>query len=220
MTLLDLETLTWTWLDDVNGTYFTKAQVDVWLNNAQKECQKQLVQAGENFYVVRASSTQVTNQDTYALPTDFLHLHKFEVVTSGTPGSVTEVRQVIYPTTMMQLDGVSMQTGTPVAYNMRKNCVVLRPIPDSPRVMYMNYSPVVLDMTAPSSIPDVPPAYQEYLAVLATLDGFFRDTRDPTQFLEKKRYYQEMMKQDAQNRNMDAPKEVVVTDDYGMGFLF
>ena len=44
MTFVELQVLTSTWLDDVNNGYFTLPQIKQWLNNAQLETQKLVVQ--------------------------------------------------------------------------------------------------------------------------------------------------------------------------------
>ena len=213
-----LRTLVLSWLDDPNGTYFTPAQVNVWLNNAQKEAQKQLVQAGENWYVSKASTTLIQNQDTYSLPLDFLKVNKLAILLSGvTPN---QVRQTLTWVTLIELDQVSMTTGTPACYTIRKNCLVIRPIPDNTNTLYLDYTYLVADMNSDLAVPDVPTQYQEYLAVLATIDGFLKDQRDPSPMLTKKDYYLSLMKQDAENRNVDQPRMVVVTEPGSAGYLF
>jgi len=219
MTFSELKTLVWSWLDDPNHLYFTTEQVGVWLNNAQKEAQKQLIQAGENFYVRKVYANTVVDTDTYALPDDFLKLHKLQLVTSGTAGSVNEVRSALTPVTLVQLDQVSMSTGQPAVHCIRKNCFTIRPTPSVAQRMYLDYSYLVDDMSAASDTPDVPAQYHEYLAVLATLDGFLKDRRDPSPMIEKRDFYRGMMKQDAEDRHVDSPRMVVVTDDgYGGGW--
>lgn len=219
MNLSQLETLVWTWLDDVNGGYFTKTQVDVWLNNAQRECQKLLIQAGENYYVEKMSGSTVQNQDTYVLPADFKKCHKLEIVLQGT--SPNEVRQTLSPVTLVQLDMISQTTGVPTAYNIRRNVVTIRPIPDNIYTMYLHQTYRVVDMVNSTDLPDVPQDYHEFLAILAAIDGFLRDQREPSAFLTGKRdWYMALMKQDADNRDLTAPKCVVVTEDMGGGYLF
>ncbi len=218
MNLGQLRTLCLSWLDDPSATYFTPAQVNVWLNNAQRECQKQLIQAGQQWYTTFVSTTLVLNQDTYAVPTDFLKVNKMQVLLSGvTPN---QNRTLINPVTLVQIDQVSMTTGTPAAYAMRKNSFVLRPIPDQALTLYMDYTYRVSEMTTDSSLPDVPNQYHEYLAVLATLDGLFKDQREPQAMMAKKDYYLGLMKQDAAERRIDAAREVVVTDSWDIGVLF
>lgn len=218
MVLSDLRTMVWGWLDDPNGTYFTQAQIDVWINNAQREVQKQLIEAGENWYVTRASTSTVANSDTYSLPSDFLHLHKLEILLSGT--APNEVRQTLTFQTDVQIDTISMTTGTPGYYAIRRNAFILRPIPDTVKTIYMDYSYLVADMVNASDTPDVPTQYQEYIAILATLDGFVKDQRDPSNILMKKNTYLEMLKSSAENRNLDQPRMIVCLEDAGFGYLF
>jgi hypothetical protein len=214
MNFSELKTLVWTWLDDPQGSYFTDAQVSVWLNNAQREVQKQLVQAGENYYVTKMSASTVANQETYALPSDFHKCHKFELVLSGT--GVNEQRRTLEPVTYQQLDIVSTGVGSPLVYNFRRNVVSLRPIPDNTYTMYLHQSYRVVDMSSAADIPDVPEDYHEYIAVLATLDGLMKDRRDPSSFIvAKKNAYLELMKQDAESRDVSRPRQVVVMDEIG-----
>ncbi len=215
-----LRTLVWSWLDDPLGAYFTEAQVNVWLNNAQHEVQKQLIQAGQNFYVQRMKGLTVQNQDVYQLPTDFKRDHKFQVVTSGT--GVNQIMQTLIPVTYVQLDQISQTTGTPSVFCIKKNAVVIRPIPDNAYVMYLSQSYRVVDMVNDADLPDCPSDYTEYIAVLATLDGLMKDQRDASQFIVgKEKKYLDMLEKDAQNRDVSAPRQVVVTEDYGGGgYLF
>ncbi len=218
MNLGQLRSLCYSWLDDLNGTYFLPAQVNVWLNNAQRECQKQLIQAGDNWYTIRSSTQTVQNQDTYAVPMDFLKINKLEVLLSGQ--NPNQYRAMITPVTLVQLDQVSMTSGTPGAYCLRKNCIVMRPIPDNIYTLYLDYTYLVSDMTSDSSIPDVPPQYHQYLAVMATLDGLTKDGRDPSSMMAKRDSYLGLMKQDSQDRNVDCPRTVVVTDGNDIGTLY
>lgn len=188
------------------------------LNNAQRECQKQLINAGENFYVKRVSTTTVANTEMYVLPTDFLKLHKLELLLSGT--TPNENRALLIPMTLIEIEGVSQTTGTPVAYALKKNCMILRPIPDQALTMYMHYSPLVTDMSADADIPDVPTQYQEYLAILAAIDGFIKDDRDPSNIILKKQMYLDMMKQDTEDRTVDAPRMIRMLDDADCGWLY
>lgn len=215
MNFLQLRTLVWAWLDDLNGTYFLESQVNTWLNNAYQELQKQLLQNGEYYYAVTSETNTVNGVYTYSLPSDFLKCHQLEIVTSGT--GLSEIRQMIYPVTYVQLDKFSQTTGSPMVYCVKKDCFTMRPYPDNIYTLKLTYSPRVQPMTANSDIPDAPAQYHQYIAILATLDGFFKDQRDPGPFLEKKNYYEALMKQDSQNRRVDAPRSVVITEDVGFG---
>ncbi len=220
MNLSQLETLVWSWLDDVNGAYFTKPQVDVWINNAQREVQKLLIQTGQNYYVEKMSGVMVINKDTYFLPSDFKKCHKLEIVTSGVVGSTSEVRATMEWCTLMQLESIWQSVGTPILYNIKRNMLTVRPIPDQAYTMYLHQSYKCVDMVNPSDLPDVPEDFTEYIAVIATLDGFLKDQRDPSAFVgAKKEKYELMLKQDANDRNVSKPKSVVVTEMAG-GVMF
>src|ERR1044072_4285102 len=96
MNFLQLQSLVSYWLDDLNFGYFTQAQVKVWLNNAQRDTQKRLIKAGQNYYVKYCSTPLVINQRDYVLPSDFKKLHRLEVVVSGSDPneSVTPLREI------------------------------------------------------------------------------------------------------------------------------
>lgn len=213
-----IRTLAWTWLDDVNGGYFTSDQMNVWINNAQRETQKRLLQAGENWYVTRAETSTVANQFDYALPSDFLKVHRLEIVLSGT--SPNEEVSLIEPITINQSDLYPAAPGTPAGYYIKKDRFTLLPAPDTVKTLRLWYSYLVTDLVTDGEEPDVPNQYHEYIAILATLDGLFRDGRDPSPFLEKKRYYEDLMKQDAENRREDQPRSIVVTNSDGFESLF
>lgn len=218
MTFLQLQTLVLSWLDDPNAGYFTTPQIKVWINNAQRELQKQLIQAGENWYLTCATTSTVANYDCYALPSDFLKLHKLEVVISGS--GTTATTSIIFPNTVMQSNLNLIGPGTPSTYYLKKDCVVLRPVPDSAKTLILNYSYRVSDMVYDSEEPDAPPQYHEYIAVLAALDGLLKDQRDPSPFMAKKNFYLDLMKQDAQNRKVDVPRMVVTTREDTEQFIY
>lgn len=218
MNLGDLQTLVLSWLDDPLAAYFTLPQVNVWLNNAQRECAKQLVQAGENYYTQLATSSTVANQATYDLPEDFLKVDKFQVVISGT--TPNECTRTLAPVTLVDLDASSQGPASPQFYAIKKNCFILRPIPDIIYPLKLYYSYRVVDMVSTSDVPDVPIQYQEYLAVLATFDGLLKDQRDPGPMLTKRQYYLDLMKQDASERTVDAPRMVRELDGYQGGYFF
>ena len=215
MTLSDLQTLVLSWLDDPNAGYFTLPQVNVWLNNAQQTCQKQLLQAGENYYVTKVESVTTQYRDSYALPSDFLKCHKLEIVLSNY-GTVNEQRRTLAPTTLVQIDRIT-ETGTPEIYTLKKNCMIMRHIPDRAYPMYMHYSYLVADMVNQADVPDAPPQYHEYLAVLATLDGLLKDQRDPAAMMSKRDFYLAMMKADAEQRTVDAPRHIIMTEEEDFG---
>lgn len=213
-----LQTLVLSWLDDPLAGYFTIPQISVWLNNAQREAQKQLIQAGSNWYVISAHTNLIQDQDTYVQPENFLKVNRFLVVLSGT--GVNTNYQTMSFAPLIQLQTSYAIQGPPSAYAIKKNCFQVRPFPDQNYEVQLDYSYRVGDMTNALDVPDVPDQYQEYIAVLATLDGFLKDQRDPTPFLTKRQYYLDLMKQDAEDRYQDQPKQVLCVDDYSWGYNF
>lgn len=215
MTFLELQQLVSVWLDDVNNGYFTLPQIKLWLNNAQKETQKLLIDAGENWYLKCVETTLVAGQRDYIVPEDFLKVHRLETIISGT--APNECTQMLQPITLNQQNYFQTTQGDPYAYFIKKNRFSLWPAPQNPITLRLFYSYRVADMVLDAEVPDVPPQYHEFLAILATLDGFHRDDRNPSQFLEKRAYYEAMLKMDADERNVDVPRSIVVTDDPGLG---
>jgi hypothetical protein len=212
MNLGQLKTLVSVWLDDLEYGYFTQAQVTMWLNNAQKECQKLLLQAGQNYYAKTVVTSTVANQNEYILPTDFFDLNRVAIVTSGSGATATQ-NPLTY-ITLNQRDMVSNQSGSPQFYNLFRNRIILFPVPNQAQSMLLTYSYLVEDMVLDSDVPDVPPEYHEFLAVLATIDGFIKDGRDMTPMMAKRAIYENMLKQASQERNLDSPRSIVITDTY------
>lgn len=218
MNLAEMQSLMVDWLDDPNQTYFTPAKSRVWVNNAQKELQKKLLLAGQNYYTIKSSSSMVLNQGDYVLPSDFLELSQFQIVISGS--GVSESRVDLRPVTLIELDAFSQTTGCPRVYCIKRNCISVRPYPDQAYVMYLHYSYAAANMTFPNDTPDAPDLYHEYIAILGALNGYVKDGRDMSQLLAKKLWYEELMKQKAQTRNVDAPRRVRMTDSNDVGPVF
>lgn len=218
MTLADLRTLVSTWVDDPNNGYFTVSILNVFINNAQREAQKRLLEAGQNFYTKTQYAATVQFQQEYSLPSDFIKLQRFYLVVSGTPPN--ESQQTLEYITEGESDLIPPGQGLPSAYNIRKSSFLLYPIPDNVYTMRMDYAGLVTDMVSSSDVPDVPTQFQEYIAVLATVDCLLRDGRDASQFMEKKKFYEELMKQNAQERNEDAPRHIRQTNSEGFDNLF
>lgn len=214
MTFFELKALVSYWLDDLQFGYFTEPQVERFLNNAQKEAQKLLVLAGENYYVGCPVETQtVVGQSDYVLPNDFLKVNRLEIVESGND------TRVIAPITLNQQDFLPKDNAASEAYYLRKGRLILVPPPDSIKTLRLWYSYRVADMVADTEIPDVPEEYHEFLAVLAAYDGLLKDGRPVEAMLEKRRYYEDMMKRAANERTVDRPRRVVITDmGYGSAY--
>lgn len=210
MTVAQLRNLARFWLDDVNGGYFTDAQMLVLLNNAQRECQKLLLQAGEDFYTVCATALTTTGQQNYALPDDFVKLMRIERLISGTGDSAFYER--LYPITRNEQDvTLYYNNGAPNNFIINKDTFSLLPVPDQAYTLHLWYAYRVEDMVNDNDEPDVPEDYQEYIAIMAARDGFLRDGRTLQPIESKLLYFETMMKENSERRNEDSPRMVVCT---------
>lgn len=216
--LQDLRNLTWYWLDDLSGGYFTATQVNLWLNNAQRECQKQLLQAGENYYLTTVETSTVANQADYVLPSDFLKLHRLELVLSGT--GVNEDKLQLRSITLNQQDVFPTGTGTPECYALKKNRLTLFSTPDSAKTLRLYYSYRVTDMTNDTDVPDVPEEFEEFLPILAAIDGLIKDNRSSPTLAAKYQMYLERFKQMAEDRKQDRSRHIITRDEYVYGDWF
>lgn len=211
MTRLELQTLVWGWLDDPLGGYFSAAQVQTWLNLGQQKVQKKLIQSGEFWWTIFVQSSTTANIPSYELPTDFLKLHKMEIITSGTYPNEQKVR--LNPVTPVQQDFYPNGAGVPGAYWLRKNAIQLMLPPDQAYTMQLLYSYQIPDLTTDTQSPDMPDRYQEGIAIEATLIGLLKDQRSPSDFLmTKQKEFNEDLAKDAQERNVDEPRYVIETD--------
>lgn len=215
MTRTDLRTMVLSWLDDLQGAYFTPAQVNVWLNMAQRQVQMELLQAGENWYMKPVETLMVSGQQDYMFPSDFVYEHRIEIVLSGT-GSNENRQPLIFITTNQQ-DQVPISIGVPSCYYIKKDRFTISPTPStamSNKTLRLYYSPRVADMTSDSDSPDVPEQFMEYVAILAAFNGFIKDDRGAENLLSKKTEYLNILKKMAEDRNQDAARQVVMVEDY------
>ncbi len=209
MTFFELEQLVSFWVDDLQFGYFTKPQVDRFLNNAQYELQKRLLNMGQNYYMKPCYTTTVGNQADYVLPTDFEKLHRLELVINGS--APNESIQPLYPITLNQKDLISNGSGQPECYYLKKDRLTLQQVPQSPQVLRLYYSPRVTNMVLATDVPNAPEQYHEYIGLLAAYDCLLKDGRDPSTLIDKVKYYDKMLDMDAQQRQVDAPRRVVET---------
>jgi hypothetical protein len=120
MNLTDLRTLVSTQCDDLSASYFTLPQIDVYLNNAQREVQKFLLNAGTAWYLKCVKSTLVANKGCYFVPSDFLKLHKLDLILSGTVAN-NQVRRTLVHLTPQEASGVNYGYAAPSSYFLKKN---------------------------------------------------------------------------------------------------
>jgi len=218
MNRLELKNLTASYLDDLQMTYFTPAQMNVWLNNAQRKVQRTLINLKQNFYLKCVQTTTTAQECSLALPSDFMMIHKLECITGGV--FPNEAKFSMEPITLMQADLLQSTPSTPQAYFFKKNNMALVPIPDRPYTIRMTYSYEVSDMLTDTDVPDVPERYHELLSVLAALDGFLKDDRDNAYLISLRDTYLADMKAEANNRQEQRPREVVITQPEFYGTLF
>jgi hypothetical protein len=213
MTRAEMKTLIWGWLDDPNGTYFTSTLLNTWINLAQREVQKKLLNAGQNFYMKPVTTLTVANQADYVLPTDFFVENRLELVLSGT--GVNENIQPIKPITTNQKDLYPTGIGTPSVYSIKKDRVTLFPIPSQQWTLRLFYSPSVTDMASDADTPDIPAQFQEMVPIVAAFNGFIKDDRAPSNLLVKAKEYDTLLKTMAQERTQDQSRQVVDQGLYG-----
>lgn len=216
MTRLDLRTLVLDYCDDAAGGYFTASVVNTRLNLAMRELQKALITANKQYYAKVVSTPLVNGQANYALPSDFLQIVRIEYVVSGSGD--TAVTQNLLPATPNQKDGYLQVSGNPQFYTFIKNNILLQPVPQGTQSLRLTYSYMVADMSADGDTPDAPAQYQEYIAVLAARDCFLKDGRPLGPIESKMAEYRTVMKQIAEQRTVDKPRMVVMTQGGGYGY--
>ncbi len=212
MTRAQINTLVLSWLDDANGGYFTPAQVNVWINLAHRQVQMMLLQAGQNYYMKPAETLTVSGQADYVLPADFVMEHRLEVVVTGS--GTNEDRQKLEAITTNQQDLISISTGIPSSYYIKKDRVTLSPCPQAAYTLRIYYSPLVADLGSDSDVPDVPEQYMEYVALLSAYNGFIKDDRVPNNIMAKKAEFEKLLKELSDNRTQDASRQVVMTQNW------
>lgn len=216
----DLANLTVSYLDDLAFGYFTRPQVNTWLNNAQRKVQRILIDLKQNFYLKCVESQTVANQCNLTLPQDFMIAHRVVLVISGTYPN--ENIAIVCPITLMQQDLMGPTPAMPEAYYFKRNNLCFAPIPDQTYAIRLTYSYEVADMTNGNSVPDVPERYHELLAIYAALDGFVKDDRDNTYLMSLADKYIADMKAESQQRQEQQSRTVRTHgdfDDYG-GSMF
>jgi hypothetical protein len=202
----DLKDLTVDWLDDPDYGYFTETRVGQRVNRALFEVQKMLVNAGQDYYVKCVTTQTVIDQEIYSYPSDFLKVNYLSLITQGT--GAKRVKRQLYPMVRSQQNLLYGETGTPSNYYLSRDYFHLHPIPNEVKTIEMDYTYRVAEMVNDGDFPDCPEIYVEFIAVLAALDGFIKDGRDMTPLLQKKSYYEELMKKNAQQRKVDRARMV------------
>lgn len=207
MTFAQLQTLTGDWLDDPNFTYFTLSTVKLRLNLALKELQKRLISANKEYYAQCVYTNTVADQRPYALPSDFYQVLRLERKAQGVSTDYPNYK--INPITPNERDNFIDTTGTPVAYYLQKNNLMLVPTPDQVYEIHLEYSYLVADMVNDSDEPDAPDQFHEYIPILATRDCLIKDGRPLDSLQVKLKEFETLLKQIADQRQADNPRMVV-----------
>lgn len=209
MTLGELQGFVGIIVDDINFGYFKLNQVTLFLNNASKQVQKLLLQAGQNFYIKCVTTTMVINQAEYAVPDDFSKVMRFETYTGTVPN---ETITILEPITTMEDSLLDNKPGTPCAYWLKTRKFVLNQPPQTADVLRLYYAYQIGDMAASNDEPDVPERYHEMIGYYAIRDCFIKDGREISWVDKKIDEYKMQLKQDAQKRREDRSKMVSVTE--------
>lgn len=216
MNLSELRSLMSYWVDDLQMGYFTPTQMNVFLNNGLRQLQKVLVQCNSDFYLKKVTRDTIINQDNYILPSDFSKVRKLEYVEGTAPN---DTKTTLTPITIMQEDAFQ-NYGDPIAYYVRGNYLILRPIPQSVLTLQMLYVYDVATMGDDSDSPDAPLRYHEFIPLYGLRDCYIKDTRAPSQVLvDKIKAFEDALKEDAQNNVIQEPRYVVTTSDDIEGIL-
>jgi hypothetical protein len=215
MNFAELKRYTLGLLDDPQGTYFNppgNPMLDKYLNNAAKETQKLLIMSGNNYYLKCVTTPLNNNQQDYILPDDFVDLNRLDVILSGTPPNQTFTP--LTSITVNQIDLILNTSGQPSYYFLKQNRLVLWPTPTSSNqfLLRLFYSYQLAEMVNDTDIPNIPEYYHEFIGILAAIDGFLRDGRDPSSLILKRTFYETMLKAETNERLKDGPRGIVQTD--------
>lgn len=211
----ELRALALDFLDDPTGAYFNVNGIfNTRINLAYRELQKMLISANKAFYQTCVTTTTVTNQSNYALPSDFYQILTFRYVVQGV-GASQNLRDITRITPGQQTM-VPYLTGSPQFYYLTKNSnpvgeIILVPTPDQVYTLQMQYSYLVPFMNNDLDTPDVPEEFEEYIAVLAARDGYLKDGRSIAPIEVKLKQLEEAIKQIANQRDSTGPRMIRTT---------
>lgn len=203
-------------VDDLQMTYFTPTELLRYINQEMRETQKKLIAAGNNWYIkIDESQSTVVNQLAYTVPTDFLKFNRIELCTNI--NTTSETRYNISSITLNQKDMMFAQSDTTCFY-LLKNTLYLTPQPKTIRTIRMYYTYLIAEVAIDADIPDVPPEYHEYIAMLVAAQCFLKDGRDAGFILNKTKMVEEALKADAIERNQDHASTVVICDNDSLSY--
>lgn len=212
MTLGQIKSYVWSLVDDPNGDYFLTADLTRYANQMLRECQKLLIQSGNNWYVqIDATQSTVINQANYTLPSDFLKINRLELVQN--PGT-NETRYAVQNIPLAQKDSIAYDSDV-AAFYILKNTLYLTPVPQTVKTIRFYYTYRVAEMTSDSDTPDLPTEFQEYLADRVAELCFLKDGRDAGFIRNRCDQVEQYFKSDAIERSQVSASRVVIVDDDG-----
>lgn len=210
MTVLEIKNYVASLVDDLQMTYFTPTELLRYINQEMRETQKKLIAAGNNWYIkIDESQSTVVNQIAYTVPTDFLKFNRIELCTNI--NTTSETRYNISSITLNQKDMMFAQSDVTCFYLLKKT-LYLVPQATTIRTIRMYYTYLIPEVANDSDVPDVPPEYHEYIAMLVAAQCFLKDGRDASFILKKTMMVEEALKADAIERNQDHASTVVICD--------
>ena len=210
MTLGEIKAYVWSMTDDLNGDYFTTAELTRYANQMMRETQKLLIQAGNNWYVkIDQTQSTVINQGNYTLPSDFLVMNRIELVQNSGPN---ETRYSVRSITLNQKDSVCFNSDA-AGFYLLKNILWFAPFPSTVKTIRLYYTYLIAEISADVDVPDVPAQYHEYIADRVTEICFLKDGRDSSFVRYRCDVVENALKQTAIERNQDHASTVVIVDE-------
>lgn len=209
LTFADLQSICSDFLDDPNNGYFTLPILKQRLNLNQKELQKRLISANQDYYTRCVYTTTVAGQAAYAFPSDFIQDIRVYYITQGSGPTASE--QKIERITPNQRDLLSDTQGDPGYYYFQGNNLILAPVPNRIVELHLEYSYLVADMVQQTDVPDAPAQFHEYIALLTVRDLMVKDMRPMGNIQTKLNEYEMLLKQISVQRSADGPRMIVQT---------
>lgn len=210
MTVGEIKAYVASMVDDLQFAYFTESELLRYINQMMRECQKLLLQSGNNWYVkIDQSQQTVLNQIAYTLPTDFLIMNRVELVQN--PG-VNETRYSVQSIVLNQKDSIAFDSDV-AAFYILKDTFYLTPQPQTVKTIRMYYSYLIPEVALDADVPDVPKQYHEYIADRVAETCFLKDGRDASFIRFRCDQVEKALLQTAIERNQDHASRVVIVDD-------
>lgn len=215
MTLTEMQSYLAAIVDDPQQTYFTPAQTLIFINQAQSETQKLLINAGQNYFFKQHTFNTVINQANYSLPADFLKLNQLVYNQGTAPNNfITNLSSI----TMNQALNFSLYAQYPTNFYFKTNEVVLVPIPQTVCEMIMTYTYRLPNLVTGTDVSEIPLEFHDYIVWKAALQCFVKDQRDPSSVLEYTRKVEEDLKRAAVERAQDRAPTIVRTENGSGGW--